>query len=387
MRQRDDLAFPMSEYRRRLQELRVRMEARGLDAVMITTPENICYLTGFESPGYFAFEALIVPLEGEPIMIPRRLEESGVQARTWIQITRPYEDNEDPIEKVADTLRIYHLYNQRIGYERDCWFFTSPQQDRLFARSPVTSWVDCAGIVEDGRLIKSECEIEMMRRAARCAEAGMQAGIEAVHEGATENEIAAEIHHAMFKAGGEWPAISPFVATGTRGSIGHATWEQNPIRDRDYVFLEVGGCMKRYHAAMMRTCFVGKPDEQVRMAERTVLEAMQASIEAIRPGMRLGEVDAVSRRIIARQAPSFGGLQMTRSAYSIGIAFPPDWGEGHIMSIRHEDPRVLRPNMTFHNIPWVQIPGRGGVGMSETIRVTENGCELITDFERKLYVR
>ena len=97
------------------------------------------------------------------------------------------------------------------------------------------------------------------------------------------------------------------------------------------------------------------------------------------------DMTAEDRRIIAKAAPGFGGLQVTRSAYSIGIAFAPDWGEGHIMSIRHEDPRVLQPNMTFHNIPWVQIPGRGGVGMSETIRVTENGCELLTNFERKLY--
>jgi Xaa-Pro dipeptidase len=77
---------------------------------------------------------------------------------------------------------------------------------------------------------------------------------------------------------------------------------------------------------------------------------------------------------------------MTRSGYSIGIAFPPDWGEGHIMSIRHEDPRVLVPNMTFHHIPWVQLPGKAGIGMSETIRVTEDGCETLTKFDRELFV-
>ena len=81
-----------------------------------------------------------------------------------------------------------------------------------------------------------------------------------------------------------------------------------------------------------------------------------------------------------------GGTQLTRSAYSIGIAFPPDWGEGHIMSIRHEDPRVLEPNMTFHNIPWVQIPGVGGIGFSETIRVTEDGCEVLTGMDRRLFM-
>lgn len=387
MRQRDDLPFPMAEYKRRLNALRERMEEQGLDAVLITTPENVCYLTGFESQGHFAFQALIVPVEGEPIMVPRRLEDSGVQARTWVAISCPYEEQEDPVDKVCDVLRLYYLQTKRIGYEKDCWFFTAKQQERLFSKSPVTSFVDCSGIVEEGRLIKSDLEIEMMRRAARFAEAGMKAGIEAVREGVTENDIAAEIHYAMIRAGGEWPAISPFVATGHRGSIGHATWAGDITKNNECVFLEVGGCMKRYHAAMMRTCFVGEPDEQIREAVDTVLEAVQASVEAIKPGMRLGEVDAVSRQIIRRRAPSFGGMQVTRSAYSIGIAFAPDWGEGHIMSIRHEDPRVLRPGMTFHNIPWVQIPGRGGVGFSETVRVTEDGCEVLTDLERRLYVK
>ncbi|QDU47329.1 putative peptidase [Symmachiella dynata] len=387
MRQRDDLSFPMHEYARRMQALRERMAERGLDAVLITTPENICYLTGFESQGHFSFCALIVPLEGEPIMVPRRLEDSGVQARTWVSISCPYEEVEDPIQKVRDTLRLYDLSDNRIGFEKDCWFFTAVQQERLFALSHETSFVDCAGIVEAGRLIKSDLEIEMIRSAARVAEAGMQAGIEAVQEGATENDVAADIHFAMFKAGGEWPAISPFVATGHRGSIGHQTWAGDIIKKNECVFLEVGGCLKRYHAAMMRTCFVGQPDQQIIDAIKTVQEAVDASIAMIKPGIRLGEVDAVSRKIIARAAPNFGGMQVTRSAYSIGIAFAPDWGEGHIMSIRHRDPRVLQPNMTFHNIPWVQIPGKGGIGLSETIRVTEDGCEVITQLPRQLYIK
>ena len=387
MRQRDDLTFPMHEYSRRLQELRDRMAERGLDAVLITTPENICYLTGFESQGHFSFCALIVPVEGDPIMVPRRLEDSGVQARTWISISCPYEEVEDPIEKVRDTLRLYDLSESRIGFEKDCWFFTATQQERLFALSHETSFIDCAGIVEAGRLIKSDLEIDLIRSAARVAEAGMKAGIEAVHEGVTENDVAADIHSAMIRAGGEWPAISPFVATGHRGSVGHQTWAGDMIKNNECVFLEVGGCLKRYHAAMMRTCFVGEPDQQILDAVKTVQEAVDASIASIKPGMRLGEVDAVSRKIISRAAPHFGGMQVTRSAYSIGIAFAPDWGEGHIMSIRHRDPRVLQPNMTFHNIPWVQIPGKGGIGLSETIRVTDDGCEVITQLPRQLYVK
>ncbi|MPY91879.1 MAG: M24 family metallopeptidase [Acidimicrobiia bacterium] len=387
MRKRDDLPFPMHEYERRLRGLRERMDRDGFGTLLITTPENICYLTGFESPGYFALEALIVPLNGEPVMVSRRLEASGVESRTWIEHCHPYEEEQDPVGQVVDVIRAYGLTEQRFGFERDGWFFTATEQDRLFRGLPETRFIDCSGIVEEGRLIKSDLEIEVMRRAARFAEAGMLAGIEAVGEGVTENEIAAEIHHAMFRAGGEWPAISPFVASGHRGSIGHATWENHRLAPGMCVFLEVGGCLKRYHSALMRTCFVGEPPAYILDAAQTVIDAQQASIDVIKPGMTLGEVDAVSRAVISEACPRFLGTQVTRSAYSIGIAFPPDWGEGHIMSIRHEDPRVLRPNMTFHNIPWVQLPGRGGIGFSETIRVTEDGCETLTRLERRLFVK
>lgn len=383
MRQRDDLVFPMVEYRRRLDELRRRMVERDVAVMITTTPENICYLTGFESPGHYYFQALIVPLEEEPTMVPRQLEDSGVQALTWIEISRPYQDFEDPIDRLATTLAEFNLDHRRIGYEKSCWFFTAAQQEQLFAACPNATFVDCSGIVEAGRLIKSEYEIALMRQAARTAEAGMRAGVEAVAAGASENDVAAEIHYAMIKAGCEWPSIAPFVASGYRGAIGHATWAGRVIEQGDIVMLEVGGCLKRYHAALMRTGFVGNPGAGAREAEKVVREAVQAMLESIRPGVAAREADAAGRKIIT----AYGGQQASRSAYSIGIGLPPDWGEGHILSMHPNENRPLQPNMTFHMLPWVQLPGKGGVSFSETIRVTEDGCELLTNFPRELFVR
>ena len=385
MRPRNDLVFPMGEFERRLRELRRRMEQRGLEVVLTTTPENICYLTGFESPGHYYFNALIVPLEGEPIAVPRHLEDSGYQALTWVEIRRPYGDVEDPMSRVRTTLEEFKLHDKRIGYEKNCWFFTAAQQERLWAACPQAEFIDCSGIIEAGRLIKSEHEIALMRQTARSTEAGIRAGIEATRAGVTEHDIAAEIHYAMIKAGSEWPSLAPFVASGERGAIGHATWAGRRVEPEDCVFLEVGGCLKRYHTAMMRTVFVGEPGAELWAAEKVVHEAMNASLEAIKPGVPAQEIDAVGRQIIANS--TFGGQQTSRAGYSIGIALPPDWGEGHILSLQQNEPRRLEPNMTFHLIPWVQMPGKGGIGFSETVRVTENGCETLTNFERKLFVK
>ncbi len=385
VQQRVAMVFPTEEYERRIGDLRRRMAERDVDAMMTTTPENICYLTGFESPGHYYFNALVVPLEGEPFMVPRRLEDRGVHELSWVELTRPYEDSQDPMDILSKALAEFGLRGERVGYEKNCWFFTAAQQERLFAQSAEITFVDCSGIVEEGRLIKSRYEIELMRKAARTTEAGMRAGIEATRAGATENDVAAEIHYAMIKAGSEWPSISPFIASGERGAIGHATWAGRTIQPNEFVFLELAGCLKRYHAAMMRTVFTGEPDPQVREAEKVVREAMDACLATIRAGVPAGEVDAAGRRVLANSR--FGAQQVSRSGYSIGIGLPPDWGEGHVLSMQPGETRRLEANMTFHLIPWVQIPGKGGVGLTETIRVTEEGCELITDFERKLFVR
>lgn len=317
-------------------------------------------------------------------MVPRRLEDSGVEALTWIEDSRPYEDHEDPIAKVAGTIRDRGWNTERIGYERNCWFFTAPQQEQLLAECNQATFVDCSGLVEQERLIKSAHEIDLMRRAARTTEAGMRAGIDAVSAGATENDVAAAMHYAMIKRGSEWPAIVPFVASGYRGAIGHATWAGRTIEPGDIVMLELAGCLKRYHAPLMRTGFVGEPGERVRQAERLVQDAFQAMVETIRPGVTAAEADAAGRKIIA--ASRFGGEQGSRSAYSVGIGLPPDWGEGHILSMQPGESRPLAANMTFHLLPWVQVPGEGGISFSETIRVTESGCELLTDFTRALFV-
>ncbi len=385
MLDRTDLVFPMAEFDRRLSDLRRRMAERAVDVMLITTPENLAYITAFETPGYFKWQGMLVPLTGEPVFVPRRLEASGVQALTWVEVIRPYEDIQDPIDKLCDVLEEFSWQDKRIGYEKECWFFTAGQQERMFAKLPAAKFIDCSGIVEAGRLVKSDYEIEIMRKAARMAEAGIRAGIDAVKPGVTEDDVAAEMFYAQIKMGCQWPGIAPFVASGPRGAIGHATWIGRTIREGELVFLETAGCYRRYHAAMMRGVYLGQPTPDLLNAEAIVIEAVEATIAAIKPGMTAAEADAVNRKVIARGNVS--GTQATRSAYSIGIAVPPDWGEGQILSFLPGEERVLEPNMTFHLIPWVQIPGKAGIGCTETIRVTETGCESLTQFERRLFCK
>jgi Xaa-Pro aminopeptidase len=386
MRQRDDLIFSMSEFGRRLAAVRAELAERALDGLIVTTPENLFYLSGHQTPGYYYFQALVLPSEGEPFMVTRLLEDTNVQSRTWLELSRPYADTEDPVTVLRYALDEFGLSAKRLGYEKHSWFFRASEQEQLMTSTLEATFVDCSGLVEGVRLVKSDEEIALMRRAALAAQAGMQAGLDAVAAGVTENDIAAEIHHAMIRAGSEYPAISPFVASGWRSAVGHATWEGRRVEPGECVFLEVGGCVGRYHAALMRTAFVGaEPPSEVVEAERLIQEAMGVALGMIAPGVAAGDIDIQTRYILERY--SHGGTQATRSGYSIGIAFAPDWGEGHILSIQAGESRYFKENMTFHLIPWLQVSGVFGMGLSETIRVTSSGCESLFSLERKLYRR
>lgn len=385
MRRRDDMTFPPEEYERRLTELRERMDKRGLDAVVITDPENLMYLTDYQTTGYSFFQALVVPLDDEPVMITRAMEESNVIARTWVERTRPYPDTGDAIQELVLTLKEGGLGTKRVGYERNSYFFPAYQQDRVHTSFQQGVLMDCFGIVEAGRATKSDAEIAVMRRAARAAEAGMAAGLEAAVPGNTENDVAAAISAAMFRAGGEFPAVMPYVASGPRSMIGHATWEGRTIEPGEHVFLEVGGCYRRYHAALMRTAVNGELSPTMYEAQERMKLALSELKALMRPGMTVSDADSLVRRIISDN--TVGARLVTRSGYSIGIAFPPSWDEGYILSLNPGDFTALEPGMTFHVIPWMWgVDGDKTVGISDTIRITDDGCESFFTLEEDFTV-
>ncbi|WP_110590434.1 ectoine hydrolase [Microbacterium suaedae] len=386
MRMREDMTFPAEEYERRIDELRHRMQQRLLDAVVITDPENLMYLTDYQTTGYSFFQALVVPLESEPFMITRQMEESNVLERTWVEITRPYPDTGDAIQQLVTTLKEFGLDTKSVGYERNSYFFPAYQQDRIHTSFRAGHLMDCFGIVEQGRVRKSSYEIDVMRRAAHATEAGMRAGLAAIEPGVTENDVAAEIARGMFTAGGEYPAVMPYVTSGPRTMIGHATWEGRELQSGDAVFLEIAGCYRRYHTAMMRTALLHEMTPAMAHAEERMKTALRELKAVLRPGLTVSDADSIVRTIISDN--NVGAELVTRAGYSIGIAFPPSWDEGYILSLMPGGYTVLEEGMTFHVIPWMWgVEGRRTVGISDTIRITDTGCasffELDEDFTVK----
>lgn len=369
--------FPHDEFQLRLEGVRTRMDERGLDALLLTTPENVYYLSGYQTPGYYFFLGLIVPLKGDPVLVPPPHEESLVAAYSIVEDYRVFRDTEDPITGVAGVLEGLGLGSASIGVEYESWFLKIRDYMRLRAALPDATLHDGSGIVEMGRLIKSEREIGYMREAAEIAQAGVAAGLDAVAEGVTERDLAAEVVRTQVMAGSEYSGLPPFITSGEQHSMQvHSTWSDRTIGDGDVVFFEVPGVVNRYHAALTRAAFVGEPPELLVRGSEVNRDALRLAKERIRPGTSASEAfEAARQRIDDADVPY---VQGRRIAYGIGTAFPPGWDEGHIFSINANEHRPFHQGMTFHVITTMRLPGLGAIGCSDTVLVTEDGCETLT---------
>ena len=381
------LLFSMEEYKRRYDLIMERMHQAGLDAILVRNPENICYLTGYETPGHYNYHGLLLSSD-EPVFILRLFEEANVSEFSWLARTVTIEDHEHPAEVVARTIDQMGLASARIGFEKGMnkagLYCSVEEWDILRSALPKAAFVETTMLVAGVRIVKSEEEIAVLREAARIAETATQAGIDTIRDGITENEIAAEVYRVAILNGSEYMSLPPFILSGERTHLPHGTWRGRSVHAGDHVYFEVSAVKYRYTAAVMRCVSVGEPNRRVLKLAEVSIDALEAGMTAIRPGVTGESVNNAIMDVVNKAG--FGGEHFTHHAgYSIGISFPPGWGEGHIMDIRRGEVRKLEPNMTFHIVPLI-IDREIGVGFSALARVTGTGCEPLTKYPRSLTV-
>jgi Xaa-Pro dipeptidase len=378
MSEHDRLGFSLAEYQRRYDLIMESMREQGMDALLIRGPENICYVSGFETPGYYKYHGLILARDQEPVLVLRRFEELNVWEYSWLTRTVPVDDWEVPGEVMAKTLEEMGLADKRVGIERSGWFFTVEEYEILRSVLPKATLVDASTLVENARLVKSEEEVRMIKRSAYILDNAVEAGIDTIAVGRTDNEVSAELHRVMIEQGGEYMGLPPFILSGPRTCLPHQTSPFQPF------YFEVSCSQHRYAAAIMRTLSVGEPEPRVKACAEAVIGGLEAALDFIKAGVSAEDADRACRQVIEKAG--FGEYFRHRLGYSIGINFPPDWGEGQIMSLRKGEPRLLETNMTFHMVPLCLVYREFGVGFSATIRVTETGCEAFTRLPLELTV-
>jgi Xaa-Pro dipeptidase len=375
--------FSAPEYARRLERLRADMAAQGLDMFIAFGPENINYLTGHDTPAYQYLQACVVTHDDPPVNLLRSIDASNTLMRSWSRRVVAYADHADPIAILAALIGQLLPPGGRIGAE-DRAFFVTPRRYGQLAAALAAGGHVLVGthLVEERRLIKSAEEMDRIRSAGKITVSAMRAAIEAAAEGIDENAIAAAVWASLVGAGGEFPGLPPFIVSGPRASLGHATWGGRRLAKGDVLNFELPGVVARYVAPLFRTGSVGAPSADARAIEAACLSSLDLVIANMRPGARIADLHRLNVGNFTRR----GFIIAHRTGYSIGVNYAPDWGEGDTLSIVDGETREVAEGMVFHLVPGIYVPGRMAVVISETVAVTANGAERVMDFPPNLFV-
>lgn len=370
--------FPDEEYEARLRNVRQRMAECKLDACLISAPENIYYLTGLDHHGYFAYHLLIVPREGRLTLIARAMERITVENQVGSRVDFVgFADSDDPATVTAQTLRRVGLALARLAVEKRSLFLPPFILEGTAAALPQAVFFDGSGLIDELRQVKSPLELVYVRQAAAVSDAMMQAALDAAGVGVSEREVAAEVQRAMVLAGGEVPGFSPFIRSTLRLGEEHTTWIDRRLEAGDALFVELSGCVRRYHAPMGRLVFIQRAPPETQAIEQLCREAFSSVVQAIQPGATAGQVYRAWQDRVDQAGLSH--YRRHHCGYLVGLGFPPSWvGGSTVIGLRHDSDLVLQAGMTFHLLSWLMGTGRADYFVSDTAALTGLGCEVLT---------
>ena len=386
-----------AEYDQRLAKVRAAMSERSLSALVVTDPANLFYLTGYNAWSFYMPQCLVVPVDGQMHLFARAMDAAGARFTAILPDDQVHGYPEELVHRrdthpfdwiTASACELGALSNDpdsTVAIEGDGHFFSARAYLALTAGVAPSRVVDSAELVNWVRVVKSEHEISQLRIAGSIAEHAMQVALKSIAVGRRQCDVAAEIMAAQaagtLEHGGDYAALVPLLPTGEGAGTPHLTWTDQPFVEGEATTIELAGVFGRYHAPLARTVMLGEPPSLLVDTASVVREGMQAALETLVPGSTGDDVHAAFNAVIRRH----GLAKESRIGYSIGIGYPPDWGERTI-SLRADETTVLATGMAFHVILGMWMDG-WGYELSEPVVVTGAGAERLTDLPQELAIR
>jgi len=369
-------AFPKDELDRRVARARQSLVDNKLDGILISVPESIYYLTGLDHWGFFAAHVLVLNRDGGMALCCRAMERITVENQVHNARFYGHKDHEELADHVHEEMRDLGLAGGRVGIEKRSLFLHLHHGERIMAGGAGT-WVDASGLIDDLRLIKSPLEMDYTRKAARAADLGTLACINALHDGASDYEVAAEYMRVSILEGSEYPGFGPFIRPSTRLGEEHTTWRGETFRNGDAVFLETCAAYRKYQGPMGRLVYVGNAPAGAEKSAEIAKDGMKAICDALQPGAQAGAAYDAWREVAA--AAGLNDYHRQHCGYLVGIGFPPSWtGGSMVTSLFPNSERTIEAGMVVHAHSWFTNTGITDYFISNTVLVTENGGEVLT---------
>jgi len=386
--------FTVKEYKNRLKKVQSEMQKKGIELLISQDTANINYLTGYDAWSFYYSQCVIVHINSdEPLCFVRAQDAGGAFITTYLKKENIIIYDEKyihtwpthPYDALVDLIKKKKWDKINIGVEMDAHYFTAYCYEKLKKGLPNAKILDSERLVNWVRVEKSIAEIEYMKKAATISEMAMKTAMETISPDVRQCDAVADIQRTLFRGtpeyGGEYASIATLLPTGKGTSASHLTASDKKFVNGESTIIELSGTYKRYHAPMARTINLGKPDQKKLDAMKATNEALEEGIHASKPGNTANDVAEKFWGVLDK----YGIKKESRTGYSIGIGYPPDWGE-HTLNIYKGDMTELKPNICYHMIAVMQF-GDWGVESSESIRITESGNELLCNFSRDLHIK
>lgn len=381
------LDFGISEYKSRWQKCQKEMEKEGLDVLVLSQNTNVIYMTGYRTQLYASnFRPFITVLKrgDDPVLIVPNLEEGSGRKESWFDDIRIWGGNskyKNAIEVVKAIFKEKHLANATIGMELDngqrLGMLQSEFED-LKDAFPDCGFISCASLMWRLRMIKSPQEVAFLKEACRISDAAFNSVINNVKEGMTEKDIQKIMGRTMMEQGSDFCGFLVVNSGPERYDMMNPWASDRVLKNGDMVILDFGAVYKGYWADITRGIFVSAISSRQRELYEAVQSISETTIKAIKPAIRVGDIDRVAMKKI--EELGYIDLVLHRGGHSLGLDI-------HEMpSIAVSDDTIVEPGMCFAIEPAIYDYSVGAFRIEDDIVVTEDGNLRLTHCTREVVV-
>ena len=386
-------AFGPAEFERRVNDVRERMRAAGFDLLICQDPANMGWLTGFDGWSFYTPQAVVVhESEGWPIWFGREQDAKSAHittdlpAQNIVAFSEPlvHHPTKHPFDELCELIRSKGWQVARIGVDFDAHYYTARAHQHLVIGLPQATIGDNRELVNWARLVKSEAELVYMREAGRMVTDVMNNALSRLVPGVRQFEVIAGVYNDQImgfdQKFGDYTSLCPLIQVGEGTSTPHLTWTDEPLPDEGLIVMELSAARRHYNVPLTRTAHIGSPPAEMAKLAEVIVEGGDRALEAARPGATCEDVEAIWQGVLNKN----GYVKKSRVGYSIGLNYPPDWGE-RTASLRAGDKTVLQAGMCFHFQSGVWLEDFGAA-ISEPIVITENGGSRLSNVPRELTI-
>ncbi|WP_409254007.1 M24 family metallopeptidase [Bacillus sp. SCS-153A] len=361
----------------RIEKFQTWLKEQDIAGVFLNSKENVFYLSNFLTDPHERLMGLFLFKEAAPLFVLPAMEKGQLRNAGWNDEIIGYGDHENPWDLIQEAIRKRNIVKaERVALEKEVLSYS--RSEAFLSMFPQAEVINAEDKLNELRVVKDEKEIEIIRRAAELADFGVQTGVEALKAGITEMEVLAKIEYELKKKGIRQMSFSTMVLFGEKSGEPHGNPGDRRLKPGDFVLFDLGVVLEGYCSDITRTVAFKSVSNKQREIYETVLKAEQASLEASKPGNRIGDLDSIARKVISDAG--YGDYFPHRIGHGLGInvhEFP---------SMSHMNDGILREGMVYTIEPGIYLPEIGGVRIEDDVLVTSAGYETLTKFPKELLI-